>query len=77
MTGTYCGQFVMAGYLQMRVSSIARVAVTRAVAIVPTLFVALAYRSHDTELDQLNQSLNLLQSVQLPFALIPVGHSYR
>ena len=77
MTGTYCGQFVMTGYLQIRFNGLARVVITRTVAIGPTLFVALAYRSHDNQLDQLNQALNYMQSIQLPFALIPVGHSYR
>jgi hypothetical protein len=44
------------------------------VALVPALIVSLLTRndSGSTALDELNQWLNLLQSVQLPFALIPV-----
>eukprot|EP00798_Chlamydomonas_sp_ICE-L_P021092 gene21092-27979_t len=72
MTGTYTGQFVMAGYLDLKISAMARVTLTRGIAIVPTIFVALYYQSTGTELDTLNQSLNLLQSVQLPFALVPL-----
>lgn len=34
---------------------------------------ALLYRSNTSELDRLNQYLNLLQSIQLPFALTPVS----
>ncbi|GLC38536.1 hypothetical protein PLESTB_001736900 [Pleodorina starrii] len=74
MTGTYTGQFVMGGYLDLQVSPWARVALTRAVAIAPTLVVALmcSGNGNGNQLDQLNQGLNLLQSIQLPFALVPV-----
>ena len=42
------------------------------VAIAPTLLVAVVYRHRrGTELDQLNQLVNVLQSIQLPFALLP------
>lgn len=42
------------------------------VAIAPTLLVALVYRHRrGTELDQLNEFVNVLQSIQLPFALLP------
>ncbi len=37
--------------------------------------VALAMDPSSTQLDRLNQGLNLLQSIQLPFALIPVSAS--
>lgn len=48
--------------------------VTRAIAIAPALAVALAVGDSSSvmNLDDLNQSLNLLQSIQLPFALLPV-----
>eukprot|EP00200_Dunaliella_tertiolecta_P001465 CAMPEP_0202349806 /NCGR_PEP_ID=MMETSP1126-20121109/7141_1 /ASSEMBLY_ACC=CAM_ASM_000457 /TAXON_ID=3047 /ORGANISM="Dunaliella tertiolecta, Strain CCMP1320" /LENGTH=524 /DNA_ID=CAMNT_0048941671 /DNA_START=172 /DNA_END=1746 /DNA_ORIENTATION=- len=72
MTGTYTGQFVMSGFLDLKVSPWARIVVTRAVALVPTMAVALAMDPASTQLDKLNQGLNLLQSIQLPFALIPV-----
>ncbi|KAG2491205.1 hypothetical protein HYH03_010415 [Edaphochlamys debaryana] len=78
MTGTYTGQFVMTGFLDLKVTPWARVAITRAVAIVPTLAVALLCapvpggEGVSNQLDQLNQALNLLQSIQLPFALVPV-----
>lgn len=71
MTGTYTGQFVMSGYLDIQISPWARVLLTRLVSVVPTLLVATIYSSSNS-LDTLNQWLNLLQSVQLPFALIPV-----
>lgn len=74
MTGTYTGQFVMEGYINLKISPWARILITRSVALVPALLVAVFTRNDDssTALDSLNQWLNLLQSVQLPFALIPV-----
>ncbi|CAM6015402.1 unnamed protein product [Sphagnum balticum] len=72
MTGTYTGQFVMAGFLDLRVKKWIRVLVTRLVAIVPTVAVALLFDSSENELDQLSEWLNVLQSIQLPFALIPL-----
>lgn len=73
MTGTYSGQFVMGGFLNLNVVKWQRIAITRSAAIAPTLLVALAFRNQDTKLDSLNEWINVLQSVQLPFALIPVG----
>ncbi|CAM6042210.1 unnamed protein product [Sphagnum compactum] len=72
MTGTYTGQFVMGGFLNLPVKKWVRVVVTRAVAIVPTVIVALIFNSSENELDRLSEWLNVLQSIQLPFALIPL-----
>ncbi|KAL4428517.1 hypothetical protein ABPG75_002606 [Micractinium tetrahymenae] len=72
MTGTYAGQFVMGGFLNLKISAGMRTLVTRGVAICPTLLVALSARSDSTKLDSLNQYINILQSVQLPFAVIPL-----
>jgi len=62
----------MAGFLNLRVKKWIRVLVTRLVAIVPTVVVALAFDSSENELDNLSEWLNVLQSIQLPFALIPL-----
>ena len=45
---------------------------SRSLAIVPTLFVAVVYQK-SWELDVLNEALNVLQAIQIPFALIPVS----
>ncbi len=66
------GQFVMGGFLNLPVKKWVRVVVTRAVAIVPTVIVALIFNSSENELDRLSEWLNVLQSIQLPFALIPL-----
>jgi len=74
MAGTFAGQFVMEGFLEWNIAAWKRVVITRAVAIVPAIAVALASESNATAGDQLDQWLNVLQSVILPFALIPVLH---
>ncbi|XP_060714305.1 natural resistance-associated macrophage protein 2 [Tachysurus vachellii] len=70
MTGTYSGQFVMEGFLNLRWSRFARVLLTRSIAIFPTLLVAIF--QDVTHLTGMNDFLNVLQSMQLPFALIPI-----
>ncbi|XP_047428743.1 natural resistance-associated macrophage protein 2-like [Mugil cephalus] len=70
MTGTYSGQFVMEGFLNLRWSRFARVLLTRSIAITPTLLVAIFQDVR--HLTGMNDFLNVLQSMQLPFALIPV-----
>ncbi|XP_024847403.1 natural resistance-associated macrophage protein 2-like isoform X7 [Bos indicus] len=70
VTGTYSGQFVMEGFLNLKWSRFARVSLTRSIAIIPALLVAVF---QDMEhLTGLNDILNVLQSLQLPFALIPI-----
>eukprot|EP00611_Tribonema_gayanum_P003965 TRINITY_DN1319_c0_g1_i5.p1 TRINITY_DN1319_c0_g1~~TRINITY_DN1319_c0_g1_i5.p1 ORF type:complete len:545 (+),score=164.86 TRINITY_DN1319_c0_g1_i5:1120-2754(+) len=70
MTGTYSGQFVMEGFLQLNIPQWQRALLTRTVALGPALLVTILLG--DT--DKLTQWLNVLQSVQLPFALIPLVH---
>jgi len=69
MTGTYAGQFVMEGFLQLKIPKWKRLLITRSVAIVPAVLVSLIPHGN---LDGLDEWLNVLQSVQLPFALLPV-----
>ena len=75
MTGTYAGQFVMSGFLNLKMGPYKRALITRAVALVPTMLVALLYDTASSSysgLDSLNQWLNILQSIQLPYATIPL-----
>ncbi|XP_043714004.1 metal transporter Nramp2-like isoform X2 [Telopea speciosissima] len=72
ITGTYAGQFIMGGFLNLRLKKWLRSVITRSVAIIPTIIVALVFDSSDATLDVLNEWLNVLQSVQIPFALIPL-----
>uniref|UniRef100_A0A8D1MLH2 Solute carrier family 11 member 2 n=2 Tax=Sus scrofa TaxID=9823 RepID=A0A8D1MLH2_PIG len=60
----------MTGFLNLKWSRFARVILTRSIAIIPTLLVAVF---QDVEhLTGMNDFLNVLQSLQLPFALIPI-----
>ncbi|KAF1315044.1 Metal ion transporter, partial [Globisporangium splendens] len=72
MTGTYAGQFVMEGFLNLHLSPWKRVALTRCVALVPALAVAMLSQEHPEDSDRMDEFLNVLQSIQLPFALLPV-----
>ncbi|XP_061240914.1 natural resistance-associated macrophage protein 1 isoform X1 [Bos javanicus] len=70
MTGTYAGQFVMEGFLKLRWSRFARVLLTRSCAILPTVLLAVFRDLRD--LSGLNDLLNVLQSLLLPFAVLPI-----
>lgn len=72
ITGTYAGQFIMGGFLNLRLKKWVRALITRSFAIVPTIIVALVFDTSSSAMDVLNESLNVLQSVQIPFALIPL-----
>lgn len=69
MTGTYAGQFVMEGFLDLHWTRWKRVLLTRTIAIFPTLLVSVF--SDINSLSGMNDLLNALMSLQLPFALIP------
>ena len=72
MTGTYAGQFVMEGFLNLHWSRWKRVLLTRSIAILPTLLIAVFSDIH--HLTGMNDILNVVQSLQLPFALLPILH---
>ncbi|KAL3832300.1 hypothetical protein ACJMK2_023954 [Sinanodonta woodiana] len=70
MTGTYTGQFVMEGFLQLKWKRWQRVLLTRTVAILPTILISVF--SGIDDMTYMNDLLNVLMSLQLPFALLPV-----
>ncbi|XP_023018599.1 protein Malvolio isoform X2 [Leptinotarsa decemlineata] len=69
MTGTYAGQFAMEGFLNLQWARWKRVLFTRTIAIVPTF--CLAFFSNLEDLTNMNDTLNAIMSLQLPFATIP------
>ncbi|WKY14276.1 hypothetical protein Q1695_000096 [Nippostrongylus brasiliensis] len=71
MTGTYAGQFVMEGFIQVSWPKWKRVLITRAIAILPTIAVTLVANGVRS-LTGMNDFLNCIQMIQLPFALIPI-----
>nr|CAD7410387.1 unnamed protein product [Timema poppensis] len=70
MTGTYTGQFAMAGFLNLNWPRWKIVAIARTLAIIPTFFTAF-YNDMDS-LTDMNDLLNATMSLQLPFAVFPV-----
>uniref|UniRef100_A0AC35F9G3 Uncharacterized protein n=1 Tax=Panagrolaimus sp. PS1159 TaxID=55785 RepID=A0AC35F9G3_9BILA len=71
MTGTYAGQFVMEGFLNIQWPRWKRVLITRSIAILPTLSLAFA-TGGVKHLTGMNDLLNCVQMIQLPFALLPI-----
>jgi len=69
MTGTYAGQFAMEGFLNLQWAKWQRVLFTRTIAILPTFFIA--FYEEITQLSGMNDLLNCLMSLMLPFAVIP------
>lgn len=69
MTGCYAGQFAMEGFLNLSWSRWKRVLFTRLVAIGPTFFVA--FFNDINDLSGMNDILNAVMSLQLPFATLP------
>ncbi|CAI8031435.1 Natural resistance-associated macrophage protein 2 [Geodia barretti] len=72
MTGTYAGQFVMEGFLNLHWARWKRVLLTRSVAMVPCVIIAIVAVN---SLDYLDEYINVEQSMLLPFSLIPLLHA--
>ncbi|HEX8555657.1 MAG TPA: Nramp family divalent metal transporter [Sphingomonas sp.] len=70
VTGTLAGQIIMEGFLHIRLPTWARRLVTRALAIVPAVFVVSA--SGDSGATQLLVLSQVILSLQLPFAVVPL-----
>ncbi|XP_054008281.1 protein Malvolio isoform X2 [Hylaeus anthracinus] len=70
MTGTYAGQFAMEGFLNLQWARWRRVLFTRMIAIVPTFLVAFFGRDLNN-LTGMNDILNAIMTLQLPFATLP------
>ena len=76
LSGTMAGQFVMEGFLELKLPFWTRMVVTRSIALIPAVAVSLM-QSEFSAMNNLSQSLNILQSIQLPFALLPLLHFSR
>lgn len=72
ITGTLAGQIIMEGYLSLRINPLVRRLITRLLAIVPTLIVLLI--AGEQMVDQLLIFSQVLLSMQLAFAVIPLVH---
>ncbi|HZZ76665.1 MAG TPA: Nramp family divalent metal transporter, partial [Puia sp.] len=72
ITGTLAGQIVMEGYLRLRINPLLRRLITRLIAIIPAVIVI--WISGETKVDQLLIFSQVVLSLQLGFAVIPLIH---
>lgn len=72
ITGTLAGQIVMEGYLRLRINPWIRRLLTRLLAIIPAIVVI--YLFGDKEVDSLLILSQVILSMQLGFAVIPLIH---
>ncbi len=72
ITGTLAGQIIMEGYLRLRINPIMRRLITRLLAIIPALIVIIIYG--ESEVDALLVFSQVILSLQLGFAIIPLIH---
>ncbi|KAK8459220.1 hypothetical protein SEVIR_2G103100v4 [Setaria viridis] len=70
ITGTYAGQYIMQGFLDIKMKQWLRNLMTRSIAIVPSLIVAIIGGSSGA--GHLIIIASMILSVELPFALIPL-----
>ncbi|KAE9608965.1 putative NRAMP family protein [Lupinus albus] len=70
ITGTYAGQFIMQGFLDLKVKKWIRNLVTRCIAIAPSLIVSIIGGSSGAS--RLIVIASMILSFELPFALIPL-----
>jgi manganese transport protein len=70
VSGTLAGQIVMEGFLQLRLNPVMRRALTRGLAIVPA--VAVLAVAGDSGLMTLLVGSQIVLSLQLPFAIVPL-----
>ena len=72
ITGTLAGQIVMEGYLKLRISPWVRRLMTRLIAIIPAVIVILI--NGENNIDSLLILSQVILSLQLGFAIIPLSH---
>ncbi len=70
VTATLAGQIVMEGFVKLRLPAWARRLLTRGIAVVPAMFVALAYG--EAGIGELLVLSQVILSLQLPFAVVPL-----
>jgi manganese transport protein len=72
VTGTLAGQIVMEGYLRLRINPLMRRLLTRLLAIIPAILVIAI--AGENEVDSLLVLSQVILSMQLGFAIIPLIH---
>ncbi len=72
ITGTFAGQIVMEGFVGLKMRPWLRRLTTRLIAVVPTLIIIKIYGDHSV--DELLVLSQVILSLQLPFAIVPLLH---
>ncbi|OQR84998.1 Metal Ion (Mn2 -iron) Transporter (Nramp) Family [Achlya hypogyna] len=73
LTATYAGQFIMEGFVQLRLAPWKRAAFTRVIALFPAVLVAVAAIDRQVHgAATFGAWLHVVQSLQLPLALVPL-----
>ncbi len=72
ITGTLAGQIIMEGHLRLRINPLLRRVITRMLAIVPAILVISL--SGENQVDQLLVFSQVILSLQLGFAVVPLIH---
>ena len=62
----------MEGFINLKLPRWQRVLLTRSIAICPTIIIVIVSNNDIVQLSNLNDVLNVLQSIMLPFALLPI-----
>ncbi|KDO26472.1 hypothetical protein SPRG_08275 [Saprolegnia parasitica CBS 223.65] len=70
MTATYAGQFVMEGFVPLRLPAWQRIAITRVLALLPAVMLAVSALDNKGAIHP--TSLHVVQSLALPLALVPL-----
>ena len=73
-TATYAGQILVSGFFDIDLPMWVVMAITRSLALGPAVLIALYTSGFPGATSTMNEYLNVLQSIQLPFALIPMLH---
>ncbi|MBS1640722.1 MAG: Nramp family divalent metal transporter [Bacteroidetes bacterium] len=72
VTGTLAGQIIMEGYLKLRINPLLRRLLTRLLAIIPAILTIVIFG--DDKIDALLVLSQVILSIQLGFAVIPLIH---
>ncbi|MDF7627270.1 Nramp family divalent metal transporter [Lactobacillaceae bacterium L1_55_11] len=72
ITGTLTGEIIMEGFLHFKIPLWLRRVVTRGIAIIPVLVIAIMYGGNEAQLDALIESTQVFLSIALPFSMFPL-----
>lgn len=73
ITSTMAGSIIVDSFFEFKIVRWKRLIITRCAALIPSLLIAVASNNASSRVDdRVNELLNVFQSIQLPFALIPL-----